>query len=273
VFVAQKAANELMGPITFVSARFVLSALTILPLVLWETKRSPAPLKWQQVWLAGLIGACLFIGSSLQQIGLLTTTVSNGGFLTALYVVLVPFTTWFLTREKIRKSVLLASVVAVAGAWLLSAHGRLDSIARGDIIILVSDVAWAFWISLIAIFLKHVPRPFFLAFAQFAVTAVMAGILAAFLEPWSWDDIKAAMFVLLYAGIISGGIAFTLQIVAQRYTPAPEAAVIMSLESVVAVAAGAALLGERLIPIAIVGCVLILIGVLIAEIGPALKRS
>ena len=271
-FVAQKAANETMGPITFVGARFLLSAIVVLPLALYETRGADRPITRSDGLLAGLIGLCLFIGSCLQQTALITTTATNGGFLTALYVVLVPITTWLLTRERVRVVVVLACLVSISGAWLLSAHGRTQGIALGDALLVISDIAWAFGISLIAIFLKRTARPMFLSCVQYAVTAVLGLAAALIFESPDWTGIEATLLPLLYAGVTSGGIAFTLQNVAQRHTPAPEAALIMLLESVFAAIAGAIWLGERLGAVASLGCVLILAGVLIAEIGPLSRR-
>ncbi len=272
-FVAQKAANETMGPITFVGARFLLSAIVVLPLAIREARVAPAPITARASWQAGLIGLCLLIGSCLQQTALLTTTATNAGFLTALYVVLVPVTTWLLTRRRIGGTIVLACLVSIGGAWLLSAHSNTQGIAVGDVMLIVSDIAWAFGISLIAVFLTRTPRPMFLSCLQYAVTAILGLAAALIFETPDWAGIETALLPLLYAGVISGGIAFTLQNVAQRHTPAPEAALIMSLESVFAAIAGAIVLNERLSAIATVGCALILAGVLIAEIGPLFRRK
>ena len=137
----------------------------------------------------------------------------------------------------------------------------------------MSDVAWSFGISLVGLFLTHVPRAFFLSLVQYSVTAVLGLGIGLAIEPVHWDGIVAAMPAILYAGLISGGIAFTMQNIAQRHTPAPEAALIMSLESVFAAIAGAIFLGERLGAIALVGCALIMAGVIVAELGPALFRK
>ena len=272
-FVAQKAANETMGPITFVGARFLFSALVVLPLAWRESRQAQKPVTRRAWFMAGVIGLCLLTGSVLQQTALLTTSVTNGGFLTALYVVMVPFTTWFLTRERISRKVLAASAISLLGAYLLSAHGSLQPFAFGDFLLIVSDVAWSFGISLVGLFLTHVPRAFFLSLVQYSVTAVLGLGIGLAIEPVYWDGIVAAMPAILYAGLISGGIAFTMQNIAQRHTPAPEAALIMSLESVFAAIAGAIFLGERLGAIALVGCALIMAGVIVAELGPALFRK
>ncbi len=269
-FIAQKTANATMGQVSFVGARFALSALMVAPLAIREARRSTQAVTRRDVILATLLGLGLFTGSTLQQMAMMTASATNGGFLTALYVVLVPFASWILAGERIRGFVMLACVVSVSGAWLLTYTGEAHTWQQGDILLVVADVAWAFTISLTGLFLRHTQRIFFLAFTQYAITGVLGLAAGLVLEPATYEGWQAAMPSILYAGLVSGGIAFTLQIVAQRHTPAPEAALIMSLESVFAAIAGAMFLGERLTALAMVGCVLILCGVMTAEIGPTL---
>jgi len=271
-FIAQKQANEAMGPISFVGVRFLLSWIALAPLALYERKRMDCPpLDARDMRLAGLIGLCLFIGAALQQIGLVTTTATNGGFLTALYVVFVPPMVWIVTGARPRPVVLLSAVISIAGAWLLTANGRFQQLCSGDGLILLANVAWAVWISLVPLFLSRSHRPLFLAFTQYGITAALGLTIGLFLEPFSKEGLAAALPAILYAGLCSGGIAYTLQIFAQRYTPPAEAALILSLESVFAALAGAALLSEKLTGPALLGCGLILLGVVIVEAGPALR--
>jgi drug/metabolite transporter (DMT)-like permease len=272
-FIAQKDANQSMGPITFVGSRFLLSALALIPLVMYEARRNPVPLSrrdWQQALLVGL---CLFAGASLQQVGLVTTSATNGGFLTALYVVIVPFMVWGLNGRRPRLLVLVACVVSIGGAWLLAGGGDLGSWSRGDIMVLLADFAWALAITVIGDFLERTHRPLFLSFAQYSITAVLGLAAGLTFEPFSLPGIGAATPAILYAGLLSGGVAYTLQIVAQKHTPPAEAALIMSLESVFAALAGAVMLDERLTLLATIGCGLILLGVVLVEAGPALLRS
>jgi drug/metabolite transporter (DMT)-like permease len=272
-FIAQKHANDSMGPVSFVGLRFLLSWMAVAPLAFHERRETDQPpLSATDLGLAGLIGLCLFIGASLQQIGLVTTSATNGGFLTALYVILVPLMVWTITGNRPRIVVLIASVASIAGAWLLTEEGPARHWASGDALLLVADLAWAAGISLTPIFLSRANRPFFLAFAQFGVTAVL-GLIGGFsFEPLSNAGSGAALPSILYAGLCSGGIAYTLQIFAQKHTPAAEAALIMSLESVFAALSGAVLLSERLTGVAVLGCALILLGVVLVEAGPALQN-
>lgn len=269
-FVAQKAGNEAMDPVAFVGVRFLLSTAALAPLAFLEWRRASAPLTRADAALLLLIGGCLALGAILQQLALVTTTATNAGFLTALYVVLVPFTTWLLTRQLVRPLVLAACVVSLLGAWLLTTGGAALTWAPGDVQLFVSVVIWAFWISFIAIYLQRTHRPFLMAFVQFGMTALVALIAAPLAQADAFAGAADAVPALLYTGLLSGAVAFTLQGVAQRYTPPAEAALSMSLESVFAAVAGALLLGERLGPAALAGCALILFGVALVEIGPAI---
>ncbi len=271
-FIAQKNANLSMGPVLFVGARFLLSALMLLPLAWYEANRSTSVLTRKDFLQAGAIGLCIFTGAILQQIGLVTTTATNGGFLTALYVVMVPFILWLMARQRPRSIIVLACAISIIGAWLLADNGQAKTWRLGDLLVVVADVAWALAITLVADFLQRTDRVYFLSFAQFAVTAVLALACGFLSEPVVITGITTALPAILYAGLLSGGVAYTLQIIAQKHTPAPEAALIMSLESVFAALAGALILSERLTPLAAVGCALILLGVAVVEIGPALSR-
>ncbi len=272
--IAQKQANDSMGPISFVGARFLLSWLAVSPLALREHLRGDAaPLRQGDMSLAFLIGLCLFLGASLQQVALVTTTATNGGFLTALYVIFVPLIVWAVTGKRPQPVILIASLLCIAGSWLLMGDGPFQRLSRGDALILVADIAWAGAIALAPIFLSRTRRPFLLAAAQYAVVALL-GVTGGFgLETFSMEGLISALPAILYAGLVSGAVAFTLQLVAQSHTPAARAALIMSLESVVAALAGAALLSERITAAAILGCVLIVTGVVVGEAGPAARNA
>ncbi len=267
-FVFQKAGNADMTPLWFVAVRFAISATALAGPALVERRRATQPLSRASLGIAAALGACLAVGACLQQTALVTATATNAGFLTALYVVLVPFTSWLLTRQRIRRTIVLASLMAVAGAYLLGAHGALASWTVGDTLLIVSDIAWAFAISLASIFMMRANRPYFMAFVQFAITAVVGLVAALVLEGTTVPNPLPALAALFYTAILSGAIAYTLQLVAQRHTTAPEAALIMSLESVFAAVAAAIWFGERLTPLGVLGCVLILLAVVAVEVGP-----
>jgi drug/metabolite transporter (DMT)-like permease len=269
-FIAQKVGNGAIGPFLFVAGRFVLSALLLAPAAAREA-RGAAKLRPRDWLLAVAIGATLFAGAATQQVGLKLTSVTNAGFITALYIAFVPFVGWAVVRTAVRPLVLVAVAVSLTGAWLLTG-GAMASLSPGDLLVLASAGLFALHIVLVGVFQKAVHRPFFLSFAQYSVVALIAGIVGVGTEPLNWTSVRHALPAIAYAGLLSGGVGYTLQIVAQRYTPATEAALIMSLESVFAAIAAAILLGERLTLPALLGCGLIMLGVVMVEIIPLLPR-
>ena len=272
-FVAQKDLHAAAWPVLFVASRFALSALLLAPLAWIEGRRAEAPpARPGDLALAALVGLCLCTGATMQQWALTGTTATNGGFLTAVYVAFVPFVVWAVAGTRPRPLVLLACAVTVLGAWLL-ADGKGGGWSRGDLVLLASDLVWALHITLIARFLGRLNRPFLLCFVQYAVTALGAGALSACIDRPLWADFQASLPAIAYAGIASGGIAYTLQIVAQRHAPAAEAALILSLESVFAALAGTLVLHERLGTVATIGCLLILAGAVMVDVAPAVRRG
>jgi drug/metabolite transporter (DMT)-like permease len=272
-FVVQKDIGSL-PPLAFVAARFAVSAFALAPLALVETRRAAGPLALASRRLAAVIGLMLFLGASLQQAGLATTSATNGGFLTACYVVLTPFVVWALSRKRPRAVVLAASAVSLTGAWLLATgRGPAEPPTIGDGLVLLADLAWATGIALTPIFLVKTNRPLTLAFSQYAICSGLAAIASAAFETATPDAFLGAAPEILFAGLLSGALGYTLAILGQRFTPPAEAALIMSLESVFAAIAGAVWLGERLTVAAGAGCALILLGALAAEAAPALANG
>lgn len=273
-FIAQKSAVATIGPILFLGCRFLLSTLLLAPLAWMESRKRADNLTPSDWRLALAVGLSLFFGMAIQQIGIVTTSTTNAGFLTAIYTALVPVAAWALLRHRPRLAVVAACAVSLAGAWLLEQGGTsMTSWGKGDVLILISDIGQAVQIILVERFLARHSRPLLLSFFQYAVITLISLPLAFLFETVSWEGITQVMPAILYAGILSGGVAFTLQIVAQRHTPAAEAAIIMSLESVFAALAGAWLFGDRLGPTGLAGCGLILAGVLLVQLLPLLRRN
>jgi drug/metabolite transporter (DMT)-like permease len=272
-FVAQKTAVATIGPLLFLFCRFLISAALLAPLAARESRRRAEAMTDSDWKLALWVGLSLFGGMAIQQIGIVSTTTTNAGFLTAIYVVMVPVVGWALHRSRPSLTVVASCCVSLAGAWLLEQGGESSSWGMGDLLVLVSDIFQALQIILVERFLARQSRPLLLSFVQYAVIALLALAGALAFEPIDLAGIWAVMPAILYAGALSGGVAFTLQIVAQRHTPAAEAAIIMSLESVFAALAGAWLLGDRLGPTGLFGCGLILAGVLLVQLVPLVSRS
>ncbi|RKF06136.1 DMT family transporter [Oceaniradius stylonematis] len=275
-FVAQSTAMDPIGPVFFTGVRFFAAALAVAPLALWEARRARAagspPLTPRQWGSFGVLGTLLFASLAAQQIGLLTTTVTNSGFLTGTYVVFVPVLVVLALREFPHPVVWPAAVLTLGGIWLLSG-GALSGLTEGDLWTLLCAVLWACHVIALGRFVKGAPRPFTLAFTQFAVCGVIGCTIAPFIEPVSLDLIVAAAPEIAFAGIVSGGIAFTIQAVAQRHTTAPQAAIFMSTEAPFAALFGALFLAERIPAIGIVGCALIFTAILAVELVPMLRPA
>ena len=272
-FIAQKGANGHIGPLAFVAARFLLSALVLAPLAFMESRRTTTPLERRDWLLALSIGVSLFLGAALQQIGMTTATATNGGFLTALYVVLTPLVVWMLTGRRAAWFVFLACALSIVGAWALATNGSTLHLASADTMLLVADIGWAFLIALTSLFLARTPRPFMLAFTQSVVCLALGIASAGLFEVTNLQGLQATAVALGYAGIVAGGFGFTIQLLALGHNPPSEAALILSLEGVFGSLAGAWQLGERLSVIAMLGCALITLGVVIVEIVPAIRTG
>jgi drug/metabolite transporter (DMT)-like permease len=266
-FVAQKYATATMPALAFVAARFAVSAAALAPFALWEFRRKPHAPSRDEWRLALMIGLTLFFGTTLQQAGIETTSATNAGFLTACYVVLTPFVVWTLTGAPPR------AIVVAAGLVLLASGGALVPPNLGDALVLLADVAWATGIALTPIFLARSGRPLLLAFVQYTVCAGLAAVCSVLFESMPPGALIATAPTILFAGIVSGALAYTIQIFAQAHTPPAEAALILALEGVFAALAGALLLGERLTAIGVLGCVLIMAGAAAAEVGPLFERK
>ncbi|MGC4026360.1 MAG: DMT family transporter [Mesorhizobium sp.] len=271
-FVAQSTAMASVGPFLFIGLRFAAATVAMLPFALMESTRAPEKLTRQNWRAFALIGANLFAAISFQQLGIMSTTVTNSGFLTGLYVVLTPICGVLLFREWPHIAVWTAALIAVAGIWLL-AGGQLSTLTKGDWLSILGALFCGFQLALIGRHARKTGRPVTLAVSEFAVCAVLGLSFAIALEPISLPAIQNAAPQILYAGIFSGGLAFTLQAIGQRYTTSAQAAIFLSSEAVFAALFGAWLLGERLPPIGWFGCALILVAILVAETVPAMRRK
>ena len=271
-FVAQSTAMDSIGPLLFIGTRFVVAFFIVLPFALHESAKAETKLAKADKRMFGLIGFLMFAGMTLQQIGLLTTSVTNSGFLTGLYVVIVPFVGVLLYRQWPAPIVWPSTLLALAGIWLLSGGNALNGLSTGDWLTIFCAAIWAFQVFLISRSASQSERPVTLAVTQFGITGGLALGLAVLLEPISLDAIGNASLEILYAGIFSGGIAFTLQVMAQRYTTPPQAAIFLSTEAIFAALFGAILLGDRLPPAGLFGCALIFAAILLVEVVPAMRN-
>lgn len=271
-FLAQKNASANMGPFLFLGLRFFLSWLLILPFAIREQFKATRALDKKDLLCAIAIGICLLTATSLQQYAIATASVTHAGFLTAAYFSFVPLVNWGLKKQAPRPLIVFACSISLLGAWLLCATPPAGVWSSGDFIILISDVIWAFHILLVSEFLSQNNRPFMLAVTQYGMTALLAFSTSFLFETIDLSSILRTGPSILYAGLLSGGLAYTLQIIAQRSTPPSEAALIMSLESVFAALAGAYFYHDRLTSVGFLGCALILLGAVLVEFLPHLRK-
>ncbi|MGR6430205.1 DMT family transporter [Rhizobium sp. PAMB 3174] len=270
-FVAQATAMETLGAMWFIGLRFAIAALATVPFVIHEARKAKAPAGPKAIRAFILIGLALFGGAATQQFGLLTTSVTNSGFLTGLYVIIVPVLFVVFLRRKPHWIIWPAAVMAVSGIYLLSG-GDLGALNSGDILTIICGVFWAIQVTLIGLFLEKYPRPLLLSCIQFTVCAVLGLAIAFVTEPIDLKGLTEALPEVIYSGLFSSGLAFVLQVIGQRYTTAPQAAIFLSSESLFAAAAGAIFLGEKLTAIGYFGCAIIFAAMLIVEIVPELTR-
>lgn len=272
VFIAQSRGMEHVGPFLFSATRFLLATLVLLPLYFWRPGGSPRQPMNRGLLIGGLLmGVVLSIATNLQQVGLLFTSVTNSGFITGLYVIMVPLL-GLLFGQKTGLGTWLGASLAVVGMFLLSV-GENFQVASGDWLQLAGAVLWGAHVLLVGVFASRYDA-LRLSILQFAVCALASGVLAVIFEEISWPAIVLAGPEILYGGLIGVAIGFTLQVIAQRDAIASHAAVIFSLEAVFAAMAGAWFLNESLTARGYVGCALMLAGMLVAQLwatrkGPA----
>ena len=269
-FIAQSVAMDSIGPFTFLFFRNALAVLFLIPLAfvfdLGKCSMKESAHKWcsPRLWKAGIpCGLALFAAASFQQVGLVYTDAGKAGFITAMYIVAVPLLGFFV-RRKPPKAALISVVLAVAGLYLLSAVG-VSSINIGDLLLMGCAVCYAFQIMGVELFGEGLDG-IRLNCIQVLVTFVLSAVCMLATETVHMTDVFAALGAIAYAGILSTGIAFTLQIVGQKDLEPTAASIIMSMESVVAVICGALILKETMNPWEISGCVLMFIALLISQL-------
>jgi len=273
-FVAQQIGMERgLGPMTFNALRFALGCLALIPVMLWRKRYLPPAGEISRLPVAGSLAAGLFLfaAASFQQIGLQYTSSANAGFITGLYILFVPLIGMFF-GHKARWSLWTGIAVSLAGLYLLSITGDSLVISKGDGLILICAVLWAAQILVI----DHVAGkgdPIKIAFLQFVVCAVLSTISALFFESCTLEQIQAGSGAFVYAGIMSVGVAFTLQVVCQKRCPPGPAAIIMSMEAVFAALAGYLVLNQTLTVRGLFGCALILCGLLIVQLVPIMRKG
>jgi drug/metabolite transporter (DMT)-like permease len=261
-FLLQKSAMAHLGPMTFIAARAGVAALVLLPLAMIEHGRSTSRLTYADLAFV-LPGAGAFLTAALfQQFGIKTASVTNTGFLTALYVIATPFLSFALTGRSIAPTVWLAAALSFAGTWLLGA-GTVGGFGHGDWLIAISALFWA--LHIVVLGLAAPRRPVLFTALQFGAVAVVALAGALLWETINLAELEAAAPQILYVGTISTALTFTLFTVALRATSPAEAAIVASSDTLFAAFFAWLLLGERLTPLGTAGAMAILAGVVIVN--------
>ncbi len=264
-FVAQRVGMDYMGPFTFNGIRFVLGSMSLLPLIFYfRSRQQPSATRATGALLPGMLaGLILFAGASLQQIGLLYTTAGKAAFVTCLYIVLVPIFGIFL-KQRTGISTWLSSVLALVGLYLLCVKESFF-ISYGDLLQLIGAIFWTVHILLIDHFAERVDVLKLSCF-QFMTCGILSLVMALWQETITIAGLAGGIVPILYGSFCSVGIAYTLQVVGQKYSPPAQAAIILSMETVFATIGGFLLLDERLGFQELVGCALMLSGMLLTQL-------
>lgn len=269
-FVAQAQGMAGVGPFTFTGIRFLLGVCVVSPFA-WRDWRAVARRPQRSgrrdaLAILGL-GLLLALGSTFQQIGITMTTVTNAGFLTALYVPLVPLISWLIVRVRPHWSVWPTSIGCLIGTWMLSGAGGVH-LGLGDAWVIASSLFWALHVFFVGRIADRIAAPFLVACGQFFVCGIACLLWAGLTETISLEGIRLAALPIVYTGVISVGFAYTGQVVAQRYATAADAAVIMSAETLFAALFGFLLMGDRLTSTGLAGCTLIFVCIIAVQMMP-----
>ena len=275
-FVAQSVGMDHVGPYTFLFSRSILGGIVLLPVIYFRCRKQPEekPVEKKGLLLLGGIccGAALFVGSILQQIGIQETTAGKAGFLTAMYMILVPIVGLFLGKKPGMK-VWGAVVVALLGMYFLCLYGTdLGSINRGDLLEMACAVGFTFHILIIDYFSPRVDGVK-MSCIQFFLCGILAFVGMLIFESPTWSSIWDAMLPIAYAGILSSGAGFTLQILAQKDTDPTVASLLMSLESVFSLIFGWIILKEAMNGIELLGCGLMFAAIIWVQLPEKKKEK
>ena len=275
-FIAQDTGMDNIGPFTFNCVRFFVGFLAVSPFVFFfERKKINSQIEKNSDQFFKLIipvGIFLFLGCIFQQVSLLYTDVANSAFFTIFYVLMVPIIVHFLFSEKLHWSIWPSVLACVIGGYFLSDINNA-TIRFGDSLVLIGALFWALHIIYIGKIIDRFDLPFSIALIQNLIVAALSFILVIIFEEFNFSKIKLETVEILYAGILSGGAAFALQLFGQRNISAAPAAIVMSLEGVIAAIAAWMVLNQILDLNNIIGCSLILGGVLLSHLGPIYKKD
>ena len=271
-FVAQDTGMDNIGPFTFNSVRFFVGFVAVSPFFFFFEKKKIKIEKSKFYKLIIPVGFFLFLGTAFQQVALIYTDIANAAFFTIFYVPMVPIIVYFLFADKLHWSIWPSVFACVLGGYLLSDIS--NSVVRlGDTLVFIGAIFWALHIIYIGKIIKQFDLPFFIAMLQNLIVALLSFLLVVMFEEIDFAKIKLETIEILYAGILSGGAAFALQLFGQRNISAAPAAIVMSLEGVFAAIAAWIILNQILGINNIIGCSLILGGVLLSQLAPIYKKN
>jgi len=275
-FIAQDTGMDKIGPLTFNGTRFFIGFLSIIPFALiFEKKKIIKEININKKLFFKLlfwVGIFLFLGTYVQQTALLYTDVANAAFFTIFYVPLVPIILFFVYSKSLHWSIWPSVLFCIIGVYLLSDFSNAN-IRLGDGLVILCALFWSLHIIFIGIFIKNFQLPLFFGALQALIVSFISIIFAILFETITISNILNESLSIIYAGVLSGGIAFTLQIYAQKNISAAPAAIIFSLEGVFAAIAAWIILDQLLGINNIIGCSLILIGVLLSQLAPIYKKN
>ena len=271
-FVAQDSGMDNIWPFTFNSVRFFVGFLAVSPFFFFFEKKKIKIDKSKFYKLIIPVGFFLFLGTAFQQVALIYTDIANAAFFTIFYVPMVPIIVYFLFADKLHWSIWPSVFACVLGGYLLSDISN-SAVRLGDTLVFIGAIFWALHIIYIGKIINQFDLPFFIAMLQNLIVALLSFLLVVMFEEIDFAKIKLETIEILYAGILSGGAAFALQLFGQRNISAAPAAIVMSLEGVFAAIAAWIILNQILGINNIIGCSLILGGVLLSQLAPIYKKN
>lgn len=273
-FVAQMTGMDNLGPFTYAASRYLLGFASLL--IIWYLYRGPRQTAreagtYEPGWKAGVGAGCImFVATSFQQVAMLYTTAGKAAFITCLYIILVPIASSLL-GHRIRPENWIGAVLALTGLYFLSIRGEL-SLGFGDSLVLASAFFWTAHILFIGRFASRVDV-MELSAAQVGICTLFSLFAALALEQIQWEAILSAGFAIFYGGVMSAGVAFTLQIIGQKYAEPSHAAIIMSFEAIFGALASWLILGEVMSGMEILGCVLMAVGMVATQMKGLFREA
>ena len=271
-FVAQTTGMEHIGPLTFTNLRFLIGGLIVLPLAVKEIPNFKKSLNKKLIIIILLTGLSLLMGTYLQQYALQYTKIGNAAFLTILYVPFVPIISRFILKKRIHWSIWVSVSICLVGSYYLTVGNSFEA-QFADFLVVVCAIFFALHCILIDEYFEIVNAPFTLATSQFLLCFLYSLPFVFIFEDPSLKGVYMELFELLYVGVMSSGIAYTLQIFGQRYVKPSTAAITFSLEGVFGSLAAWIILSQMLTTTQIFGCFLILLGVLTAQLIPLINKE